>query len=191
MLNIYNSLFFIFIFFFIATLIFPFPFFLFQKMSNNSNCLRFDKGVMRLSAFDPLSNQYETRILTLPELPLLESLENMFDNSGRVVLRMTKSCCNNKKSVNTSNTSLNSIGSIHPRRCQSHPNLSKQQQQPQQKKYTVLASSIRSKRTLSSAFNAVAGLFQKGTSNEKIRSQQRQNLTCDNWWMSSPPISSC
>lgn len=160
-------------------------------MSKINNSLRFDKGVMRLSAFDPQSKQYETRILTLPELPLLESLENMFDNSGKVVLRMTKSCCNNKKFTNNgSSNSLNSIVS-QPRRCQSHPNLSKQQQPPQQKK-PVFVSSIRSKRSLSSAFQAVAGLFQKGTnSSEKMSLQQRQNLTCDNWWMASPPISSC
>ncbi|KAI7889682.1 uncharacterized protein EV154DRAFT_513734 [Mucor mucedo] len=175
-------------------------------MNNTNNSLRFDKGVMRLSAFDPQSNQYETRILKLPELPLLESLENMFDNSGRKILRMTKSCCNSKKPVNGSSTSLNSIGS-QPRRCQSQPDLSKQQQQQQQqqqkqqqqqqqqqRKKTVFVSSTRSKKTLSSAFQAVAGLFQKGTntsSNEKMSLQQRQNLTCDNWWMSSPPISSC
>lgn len=161
-------------------------------MNNTNNSLRFDKGVMRLSAFDPQSNQYETRILKLPELPLLESLENMFDNSGRKILRMTKSC-NSKKSENGSSTSLNSIGS-QPRRCQSQPNLSKQQQQQQQRKKTLLVPSIRSKKTLSSAFQAVAGLFQKGTNNstnQKMSLQQRQNLTCDNWWMSSPPISSC
>lgn len=106
---------------------------------------------MRLSLFDPSSNQYETRILTLPELPLLESLENLFDNVAARnnvhggVLRMTKSCHNSSSNgsvgamkkihavgVNNNSSSVSLVSS--PRRCQSNPNFSKQQQTQQEKK---------------------------------------------------------
>jgi hypothetical protein len=98
-------------------------------MNNNNDRLQFDKGIMRLSAYDPLSNQYETRILTLPELPLLESLEHLFTKSSNEVikvdhlkpLRMTKSC----KSSSRSNLQGNSSNHAVPRRCQSNPNLKK------------------------------------------------------------------
>ncbi|CAO3646142.1 unnamed protein product [Mucor hiemalis] len=183
-----------------------------------NDSLQFDKGIMRLSAYDPLSNQYETRILTLPELPLLESLEHLFDsNTVRPALRMTKSC-SNKKSVITRSNSVSNLNNL-PRRCQSNPNLSKKQQQ--QKKPKIAGGHIRSKRSLSSAFNAVAGFIQKAA-NKKTRSQQWSKetwvdeirlsrsssissfsksssfrnqyfdttKTCENWWMSSPPVSS-
>jgi hypothetical protein len=114
-----------------------------------NDCLQFDQGIMRLSLFDPLSNQYETRILTLPELPLLESLENLFDNAAlstntaRGALRMTKSCHNSntssnnaaaallKKAIYATNGATSSSNSLisTPRRCQSNPNLTKQQLQ--------------------------------------------------------------
>jgi hypothetical protein len=94
--------------------------------------LQFDKGIMRLSAYDPLSNQYETRILTLPELPLFESLEHLFTKSSNEAikvdhlkpLRMTKSC-NNKKSSPRSILQGSSSNNTVPRRCQSNPNLKK------------------------------------------------------------------
>lgn len=108
----------------------------------NTRQLQFDKGIMRLSAYDPVSNQYETRTLTLPELPLLESLEHLFnttaatatagtassnaiENTGSKLLRLTKSC-NNKKS--SKRNSIRHDVVLTPRRCQSNPNLSKQQQ---------------------------------------------------------------
>ena len=209
----------------------PFPFFSFSILKTIMNdCLQFDQGIMRLSAFDPLSNQYETRILTLPELPLLESLEHLFDNS-RPALRMSKSC-SNKKTVVTRRSSiiLNNTTSL-PRRCQSNPNLTKKQQKKIGKKkyreisdktchsfvyYVVGGGPMRPKRSLSGAFNAVAGFIQKAT-NKKLRSTTTWsrdtwideirlssssisslsspqpvplNSSCENWWMSSPPISS-
>lgn len=107
----------------------------------NTRQLQFDKGIMRLSAYDPVSNQYETRTLTLPELPLLESLEHLFNtttttapasstviesnNTGSKLLRLTKSC-NNKKSAKKNSIRHDVV--LTPRRCQSNPNLSKQQQ---------------------------------------------------------------
>jgi hypothetical protein len=110
----------------------------------NTRQLQFDKGIMRLSAYDPISNQYETRTLTLPELPLLESLEHLFnsnnnnnnsnsstttinsiENSNSKSLRLTKSC-NNKKA--SKRNSIRHDVVLTPRRCQSNPNLSKQQQ---------------------------------------------------------------
>lgn len=104
----------------------------------NTRQLQFDKGIMRLSAYDPVSNQYETRTLTLPELPMLESLEHLFnttpssasssvamENTGGKLLRLTKSC-NNKKS--SKRNSIRNDVVLTPRRCQSNPNLSKQQQ---------------------------------------------------------------
>lgn len=98
----------------------------------NNDRLQFDRGIMRLSAYDPSSNQYETRILTLPELPLLESLEHLFTKSSNEVikvdhlkpLRMTKSC-NNKKSSSRSISQDTSSSNTVPRRCQSNPNLKK------------------------------------------------------------------
>ncbi|GAA5817127.1 hypothetical protein MFLAVUS_010667 [Mucor flavus] len=144
---------------------------------NNNEKLHFDKGIMRLSAYDPLSNQYETRILALPELPLLESLESMFDHNGRV-LRMTKSCNSKKTNHHHSSSIL-----IQPRRCQSNPSLCKQIKQHN------VARSIKSKKGLSNAFHAVATFIQKATSNNK-KLQRQNNMICENWWMSSPPISS-
>lgn len=86
------------------------------------NQLEFEQGIMKLSAYDPLSKQYETRILSLPEVPLLESLEYLINNETAYTkpLRLTKSC-NNKRSNNLSSSALS------PRRCQSNPNLCKQQ----------------------------------------------------------------
>lgn len=146
----------------------------------NTRQLQFDKGIMRLSAYDPVSNQYETRTLTLPELPLLESLEHLFnttpnvspsttmDNTGGKLLRLTKSC-NNKKSPKRNSIRHDVV--LTPRRCQSNPNLSKQQQKSLKATATSIHSGggpMRSKRSLSSAFHAVAGFLQKA--NKKIRS---------------------
>ncbi|KAI8644522.1 hypothetical protein BD408DRAFT_413219 [Parasitella parasitica] len=142
----------------------------------NTRQLQFDKGIMRLSAYDPVSNQYETRTLTLPELPLMESLEHLFnsniatvnsphvENNGKL-LRLTKSC-NNKKS--TKRNSIRHDVVLTPRRCQSNPNLSKQQQKSFKAVATGGGGPIRSKRSLSSAFQAFAGFIQKA--NKKIRS---------------------
>ncbi|KAK4516983.1 uncharacterized protein ATC70_000311 [Mucor velutinosus] len=145
--------------------------------------IQFDKGIMRLSAYDPVSNQYETRMLTLPELPLLESLEHLFnttattataspstvmENTGGKLLRLTKSC-NNKKS--SKRNSIRHDVVLTPRRCQSNPNLSKQQQKSFKATATAIHNGggpMRSKRSLSSAFHAVAGFIQKA--NKKIRS---------------------
>ncbi|GAN01341.1 hypothetical protein MAM1_0006d00774 [Mucor ambiguus] len=149
----------------------------------NTRQLQFDKGIMRLSAYDPVSNQYETRTLTLPELPLMESLEHLFnntnitptaslsttmENTGNKLLRLTKSC-NNKKS--SKRNSIRHDVVLTPRRCQSNPNLSKQQQMSFKATATSIQSGrgpMRSKRSLSSAFHAVAGFLQKA--NKKIRS---------------------
>lgn len=114
---------------------------LLQLKMINTRQLQFDKGIMRLSAYDPVSNQYETRTLTLPELPMLESLEHLFNNNSNnnnnstatnstennnsKLFRLTKSC-NNKKS--SKRNSIRHDVVLTPRRCQSNPNLSKQQQ---------------------------------------------------------------
>ncbi|KAI9486986.1 MAG: hypothetical protein EXX96DRAFT_551430 [Benjaminiella poitrasii] len=108
-----------------------------SKNDINNRELQFDKGVMKLSAYDPLSNQYETRILSLPELPLLESLEHLFSNNDvptTKMLRMSKSCSNSKKSASTryirSNNSItNESNSFYTakaprRRCKSSPGTS-------------------------------------------------------------------
>ncbi|KAL7320911.1 hypothetical protein PS15m_000749 [Mucor circinelloides] len=146
----------------------------------NTRQLQFDKGIMRLSAYDPVSNQYETRTLTLPELPLLESLEHLFNttttapasstiiesnNTGSKLLRLTKSC-NNKKSAKRNSIRHDVV--LTPRRCQSNPNLSKQQQKSFKATTTPIngGGPMRSKRSLSSAFHAVAGFIQKA--NKKI-----------------------
>lgn len=44
--------------------------------------IQFNQGVMMLSSFDPSSNQVETRILSLPDPPVLESLEHLFTSSS-------------------------------------------------------------------------------------------------------------
>ncbi|KAI9357873.1 hypothetical protein BD770DRAFT_388559 [Pilaira anomala] len=155
----------------------------------NNERIQFEKGIMRLSAFDPLSNQYETRILTLPQLPLFEPLDLMFDYTGNHsnrVPRMTKSCSSKKSNHNATSNIL-----IQPRRCQSIPNLCKQTNS----KYHHTPRSIKSKKGLSNAFHAVAAFIQKATTTTATamnkKEQQRQNIiACENWWMSSPPISS-
>jgi hypothetical protein len=80
------------------------------------NQLEFKQGIMKLSAYDPLSKQYETRILSLPEVPLLESLEYLINNESIKPLRLTKSC-NTKQQKSLANM----------RRCQSNPNLQRQE----------------------------------------------------------------
>lgn len=173
----------------------------------NNERVQFEKGIMRLSAFDPLSNQYETRILTLPQLPLFEPLDLMFDYTGshsNRVPRMTKSCNSKKSNHNDTSNIL-----IQPRRCQSIPNLCKQTNSKYHHsnvhvyhilfiisiKDLIAPRSIKSKKGLSNAFHAVAAFIQKATTTTATamnkKEQQRQNIiACENWWMSSPPISS-
>jgi hypothetical protein len=173
--------------------------------------LEFNQGVMKLSAYDPSSKKYETRILRLPEVPFLEPLEYLINNETNKPLRLTKSCNNKRINNHTSTITLT------PRRCQSNPNLYKKQQS-----YQNNAPSIRSKRSLSGAFNAVTGFIQKAAKNKKQKSstsswsnetwydeirlssdssistlnlntpsyptRQTIALSCENWWKSSPPL---
>lgn len=96
-------------------------FFLLQIMKHQQQ-LEFNQGVMKLSAYDPSSKKYETRILRLPEVPFLEPLEYLINNETNKPLRLTKSCNNKRINNHTSTITLT------PRRCQSNPNLYKKQQ---------------------------------------------------------------
>ncbi|KAJ8658506.1 hypothetical protein O0I10_005859 [Lichtheimia ornata] len=134
--------------------------------------LVFDQGVLKLSSFDPLSNRVETRILKLPDVPALESLEQLFINTTSTpyttqpnntrttevpLLRSTRSL-NTKKPLSPNRA---------PRRCYSNPALSK--------KKDVMGSSAEtwkmprrspSKRNL---LNALSGLIQKAKRPASIR----------------------
>ncbi|KAI9491952.1 hypothetical protein BDB00DRAFT_463304 [Zychaea mexicana] len=106
--------------------------------------LQFDQGIMKLSSFDPQSKRMETRVLCLPDLPRLESLEHLFTAAAAVSagttttsnssnrsryaqvfaeptastsLRLTKSFTGSSKK---SSSSMRGI----PRRCFSNPSLS-------------------------------------------------------------------
>lgn len=89
--------------------------------------LQFDQGIMRLSSFDPLSNQMKTRILCLPELPALESLEHLFTTPAAP--SPTKDSSNSSSSLRVSKSLVSKSSAARhgkaPRRCYSNPSLSK------------------------------------------------------------------
>ncbi|RCH92295.1 hypothetical protein CU098_009897 [Rhizopus stolonifer] len=142
-------------------------------MKNN---VQFDQGIMRLSAYDPLSDQYETRVLTLPQLPSFESLEHLFNEDPIKPLRMTKSCCHKS-----------STEQLRIRRCQSNPNFTQPTLYPvKPKKGKIIARDcslftlfiylgggpIRTKRSL---FHAFTDFIQKA--NKKIRPTKKDVWT--------------
>ncbi|KAI8975151.1 hypothetical protein BDF20DRAFT_589031 [Mycotypha africana] len=103
--------------------------------NSNENILQFDQGVMTLSAYDPLRNQYQkSRVLQLPKLPLLESLEHLFiennssNNSNSIrPTKSTRSAQMRRSSSRGHNELLldgidKDISSFNRRRrCQSNP----------------------------------------------------------------------
>ncbi|CDS04942.1 hypothetical protein LRAMOSA07472 [Lichtheimia ramosa] len=136
-----------------------------------SRDLVFDQGVLKFSSFDPLSNRVETRILKLPDVPALESLEQLFINTSPTPYTSQSNTRATEVPLLRSTRSLNTKKPLSPnrapRRCYSNPALSK--------KKDVMGSSADtwkmprrspSKRTL---LNALNGLIQKAKRPASIR----------------------
>lgn len=91
--------------------------------------LVFDQGVLKLSSFDPLSNRVETRILKLPDVPALESLEQLFINTSSTPYTTQPNTRTTEVPLLRSTRSLNTKKPLSPnrapRRCYSNPALSK------------------------------------------------------------------
>lgn len=94
-----------------------------------SRDLVFDQGVLKLSSFDPLSNRVETRILKLPDVPALESLEQLFINTSPTPYTSQSNTRATEVPLLRSTRSLNTKKPLSPnrapRRCYSNPALSK------------------------------------------------------------------
>ncbi|KAI7897880.1 uncharacterized protein BX663DRAFT_526774 [Cokeromyces recurvatus] len=160
-------------------------------VSNNTHRLQFDKGIMKLYAYDPFSNQYKTRILTLPELPSFEPLEYLFNNESI-------SSCNDNKLIVETKHSENNKSPHHP--IQVSPYHTKE------KIVTTIDRPTRPKRTLSDAFHAAfSGFIHSNKKSQNCwkaetcfielrvsaeKSTYPLQHPCENWWMSSPSIHS-
>ncbi|KAI8146080.1 hypothetical protein BJV82DRAFT_654991 [Fennellomyces sp. T-0311] len=178
--------------------------------------LQFNQGIMKVSSFDPQSRRMETRVLCLPDLPRLESLEHLF-TAGQMEteaapassLRLTKSFTGKKSASRV------------PRRCYSNPALSRKKETS--KAYLHVAHDVTgesykgcrrspSRRSLSHALHAFTGLLQKAKRSSTLRSKQqwhnetwlvemrlsddaerpskkkRVGAHAENWWSASPPV---
>ena len=119
--------------------------------------LQFAQGVMKLSSVDPYSKRMETRILRLPDLPALESLEHLFSAKPSIVVGShyhsryaevfptSSNPSTTSESISTTPTSLRLTKSFTskkpmsrvPRRCFSNPSLSRKHKDNSSSKKTI------------------------------------------------------
>ncbi|KAI7859048.1 hypothetical protein BDC45DRAFT_564539 [Circinella umbellata] len=147
--------------------------------------LQFDQGIMKLSSFDPYSKRMETRILCLPDLPALESLEHLFSGKPSIVASSryaevfsTSSTPSTTLESNSSTTTALRLTksftskkpmSRAPRRCFSNPSLSRKHKDSSSNKKTT--------RTTGTFLVSHGNNNSKSTNADMKRAESRRSLS--------------